>query len=85
MKNILISKMVEKGYRADQTSKIIAKVIGCSERTVRNKIKGLSEFTITEGMKINKELFDNKFDLGYLFSQTNEKLMDSMGKTHQSA
>lgn len=70
----LIAEMIKFGCKPDQTAKKIANVLGCTEKTARNKINGLSAFTVPEAMRINEIVFKNKFEIGYLFSTTqNEK------------
>lgn len=68
-----MAEMVRKGYKADQIAKIIAGLLNCSERTVRNKIKNITDFTVTEALTINAKLFNNQFDLRYLFSAQMQK------------
>lgn len=48
------------------TSRFLADLLGCSEKTVNNKIGGKFEFTYAEVKKI-KGLFP-KYDLEYLLS-----------------
>ena len=44
----------------------IQKVIGCSPRTVTNKMSGTTEFTVGEAMEIRNQLFPG-LQLEYLF------------------
>lgn len=46
----------------------VAKVIGCTDKSLQNKLKGRTEFTLSEIFKINTELLP-EFDLKYLFSR----------------
>lgn len=39
----------------------------CSERTARNKLKEVTDFSVTEAIKINEKIFDNKYEIGFLF------------------
>lgn len=45
----------------------LAKVIGTTEKTVNNKLNGISEFTVSEARLINKEAFP-EYDFFYLFA-----------------
>lgn len=45
----------------------VQQVLGCSEKTVRNKINGDTEFTISEALKLKRNLFPS-LDLDYLFA-----------------
>lgn len=45
----------------------IQKLLGCSERTVKNKISGVTEFSFPETMKIRAKFFPSA-RLEYLFS-----------------
>lgn len=46
----------------------VAKVIGCSDKSLQNKLRGRTEFTMSEIFKINEELLP-EFDLKYLFQR----------------
>lgn len=46
----------------------IQKVLGCSEKTARNKIHGETEFTITEAFRVRDTLFPGS-RMEYLFAQ----------------
>ena len=46
-------------------AKGLAKIIGCSEKTARNKLKGLTEFTLSEIQAMLK--FFPGLTLAYLF------------------
>lgn len=45
----------------------IQKILGCSEKTVRNKINGETDFTLPEAFKIKNEFFKG-YTLEYLFA-----------------
>lgn len=47
--------------------KVLAQVLGVSEKTAWNKVNGRSEFTFSEAMKTKKSLLP-EYDLEYLFS-----------------
>lgn len=47
----------------------IAQLINVSEKTVNNKLSGVSEFTLPEALSIKSNLFP-EYDLCYLFAQT---------------
>ena len=46
----------------------IATLIGTTEKTVNNKLNGVSDFTLPEAIKIRKNLFP-EYDMFYLFEQ----------------
>lgn len=73
MRNNLIAEMVRKGYSADQVPKILAKVLGCTDRTIRNKLNNVTDFTFSEVMKIDEKFFKDEFDLKYLFKTAKSK------------
>lgn len=52
------------------TASDIQKVLGCSERTVRNKLSGDSAFTCPEAFEI-RDAFFKGMRLEYLFSSEN--------------
>lgn len=68
MYNNLIAEMIKKGYKAKDIASILANLLDCSEKTIESKLKNIQEFTFSEVMKINKQIFDNKMDLKYLFA-----------------
>lgn len=47
-----------------------AKILGCSEKSVQNKLNGVTEFTLSEVRTI-LELFP-QFKLGYIFAEQNK-------------
>lgn len=59
----LITEMARYGFR----NKDIQKVIKCSEKTARNKINGITQFTYREAKEIKDKLFPN-LNLEYLFA-----------------
>lgn len=67
MKNLL-AEMVRYGV----TNTDIQKVLGCSEKTVRNKLSGDTEFTVPEAIKIRNSYFQG-FRMEYLFASDDTK------------
>lgn len=67
MRNNLVAEMVRKGYKADQIPKVLAQIIKCTEKTARNKINNISDFTFTEMVRIDEFIFKNEFSFKYLF------------------
>ena len=54
--------MARKGYKVAD----LVAVLGCSEKTARNKLNGGTEFTVGEAFKVRDEMFpDAKME--YLF------------------
>lgn len=51
------------------TNKAVAELIGITEKTLFNKVNGVTEFTLTEAMAINDNLLP-EFKLDYLFTRT---------------
>lgn len=68
MRHLYIALM-EKGIKPEQAAKEISKTLKCSERTARNKLNGISDFTISEAVKINKSIFKNEYEIGFLFER----------------
>jgi len=66
MKNLL-AEMIRYGVSASD----IQKTIGCSTKTVRNKLDGVSVFSVTEAIKI-RDIFFPGLRVEYLFAQANE-------------
>lgn len=62
MKN-LSAEMVRYGVKNSD----IQKLLGCTEKTVRNKISEETEFSLPEAIKIKNEFFKG-FSLEYLFA-----------------
>ena len=69
----LVAEVIKQGTPPNQVAKFIAQVLGCSEKTARNKISGVSEFTVPEAMKINSDIFKNSQSIEYLFCKVSEK------------
>lgn len=68
MNNLYVALM-EKGVKPEQAAKVISEVLHRSERTVRNKLSGNSDFTISEAVAINSAIFGNRYEIGYLFQR----------------
>ena len=66
----LIAEMVKLGIPANQVAKEIAATIGSSEKTARNKLNGVTEWTVPEAMKINDKFFEGHQSIEYLFQRT---------------
>ena len=66
MNNLFIALM-KKGIKPEQAAKVISRLLGCSERTARNKLKEVTDFSVTEAIKINEKIFDNNYEIGFLF------------------
>ncbi len=45
----------------------LALILGINRNTLSNKINGSSDFTITEALKIRRNVFQNEFTDDYLF------------------
>ena len=52
------------------THKAVASMIGCSEKTMQNKLSGKTDFLFKEVMSIRNDLLP-EFTIEYLFSQKN--------------
>ncbi len=63
----LVAELVKKGVPAQRVAKEIAQTIGVTEKTARNKINGITGFTVPEAVKINEAWFDGGQRLDYLF------------------
>ena len=50
----------------------IARVIGTTEKTVNNKINGITDFTLKEVLLIKEFLFP-EYDICYLFQMSEER------------
>ncbi|MBQ3379704.1 MAG: XRE family transcriptional regulator [Clostridia bacterium] len=64
MKANLKAEMARAGVR----NKDIQKVLGCSPKSVRNKICGVSEFSVAEALAIHKAFF-SPLSIEYLFDE----------------
>lgn len=62
-----LSNLAGEMKRCGVTISDIQKLPGCSQRTVKNKISGVSEFSFPETMKIRAEFFPSD-RLEYLFA-----------------
>lgn len=51
------------------TSLALAALIGTTEKTINNKLNGITDFTLPEALKIKNNLFP-EYDLCYLFAST---------------
>lgn len=65
--NKLFIALMEKDIKPEAAAKKISAVLGCTEKTARNKLNKVTEFTVSEAVKINAELFQNKYNIGTLF------------------
>lgn len=66
MLNNLKAELVRKGL---DPVKAIILAIGCSEKTARNKLNGISDITVPEAVKIVYEYFDGEgLSFEYLFT-----------------
>lgn len=65
----MLSNLVAEMARNNINNSDIAKCIGCTERTVRNKIDETTAFTYSEAIKIRNTFFP-KLETEYLFEQT---------------
>ena len=51
------------------TYRAVAGLIGCSEKTIQNKMSGVTDFTLNEVLLINENMFP-EYELKYLFKRT---------------
>ena len=65
----LMAELLKKGIRQSTAIKLIAKAIGVSEKTVRNKINGITEWKLSEAVAINDKFFGGEQSIAYLFSK----------------
>lgn len=68
MCNNLIAEMVKKGYKVEDIAGKLASLLNCPEMVIKNKLRNVEDFTFQEVLKINSEIFDNKMDIKYLFT-----------------
>lgn len=47
----------------------LALILGINRNTVSHKINGVSDFTVTEAIKIYKDVFQETYSIDYLFTQ----------------
>ena len=65
MLNNLMAELIRKNIEPKSG---IAKAIGCTKRTAKNKLNGISPFTVPEAEKIIKTYFqEDEFTIKYLF------------------
>lgn len=55
------------------TTLAIAQLIGTTEKTAYNKLRGITDFTMQEALKIKLNLFP-EYDLCYLFESVAEEM-----------
>ena len=55
--------------RKNIAQKVIADMLGCTEKTINNKMSGKTDFTISEAFMIHKNLLP-EFDMDYIFART---------------
>lgn len=70
MTNNLVAELIKLGIAPRNVAKEIAKTIGSSEKTARNKLNGVTEWTVPEAMKINDKYFGGEQSIEYLFKKT---------------
>lgn len=75
MTNNLIAEMVKIGVPARSVAKEIAKTIGVTEKTARNKINCITGFTVPEAKRINDVWFKGEKSIEYLFEDVHNKEM----------
>ena len=68
----LIMELKRKGI----TNRAVAGLLHCNEKTVQNKINGVTEFTLSEVLAISENMFP-EFELRYLFKRTPTDNSDS--------
>jgi len=78
--NKLYIALMEKDIRPEAAAKAISAVLGCTEKTARNKLNKITEFTVSEAVKINEKFFQNKYDIGFLFTDAAEKREGKTGR-----
>lgn len=69
----LIAELVKIGVPARGVAKEVAKALGINEKTARNKINGVTDFTLPEAIKINDLFFGGTQDVKYLFEKATQK------------
>ncbi len=50
------------------TYRAVAGLIGCTEKSVQNKMSGVTDFTLSEVLLINENMFP-EYELKYLFKK----------------
>lgn len=71
MNNLLV-ELLKIGIKPDQAAKYISEILQCNERTARNKLKEVTDFTVPEAVRINEALFKGEKELGYLFKSDDD-------------
>lgn len=69
MSKNLVAEFVKKGIQPRNVAKEVAKIIGVSEKTARNKINGVTEWTLPEAVRINETAFGGSLNIEYLFAR----------------
>ena len=70
MLNTLKGELIKKGLNP---IKAIMEALECSEKTARNKLNGLTDFTVPEAVIIENKYFgEDNFRIEYLFSRSNK-------------
>lgn len=64
----LIQALKQKGVRQED----VAHLLGCTDRTIRNKLSGRTEFTVREALMIRDDIFPD-FSIRELFAETQER------------
>ena len=64
--------------KANVTTFDIQALLGCTEKTVRNKLTGTTDFTFSEVKKIKRTLFPG-MEIEYLFDFTEQSPPDKKG------
>lgn len=72
--NKLFIALMEKDIKPEAAAKTISSILGCTEKTARNKLNKVTEFTVSEAVKINADLFNNKYDIGTLFGDSKQEV-----------
>lgn len=68
MLNNLRAELVRKGYNTP--SEAVASALGCTPKTARNKLDGITPVTVPEAVKIIEVFFKNdSFTIEYLFAE----------------
>lgn len=70
----LIQALKQKGVRQED----VAHLLGCTERTIRNKLSGRTEFTVREALLIRDEIFPDR-SIGELFADSTERRQGHAG------
>ena len=68
MERNLIAELIKIGVDPRDVTKKLALTLGISEKSVRDKLKGTTQWTLPEAVKINNDIFQGKKSIEYLFS-----------------